>query len=608
MALTEWLFGAPGAAPYGACLSWRPSLIALHVAGDLIAALAFIAIPVGIVWFARRRQDLLRQHRMLAWWFGGLLFVASATEIVDIVAVWYPVFGLQALAKAGTAVAAVAVFAMMWPQLPDLVRMPTSQQLADFNRRLRREVAAHESTLRELEGAHRELETRVAERTKELSQVKARFETALRGAQVYLFSQDRDLATTWSYSPRGDDVLPSPDSEAVATIKRKVVESGVPEDIEASFAMPEGRVQFALHVDPTFAPDHKVDGIMCAAIDVTRIRSLESEQQRLTAELATALQRYETALRGSNVTVFTQDRELRYTSISNPLFGHAVADIVGRTDDDVIPTESRGAVVAMKREALDTGLPKDGEVRIIDGATVRWFDLHIEPLRDVSGAIVGLTCAAVDMTERKEGEAHLRLLMRELTHRSKNLLAVIQAMARQTARRVGTIDGFLEQFSARLQALARSHDLLVQEGWHGAALGDLVRSQLGHYLDRSDSQISQVSVEGPSVLLRPEAAQSLGLALHELATNAAKYGALSVPAGQVSIRWALQKSEDPPGLEINWVETGGPPVTVPEHHGFGRLVIERNLAGSLDAQVEMTFAAGGVRCRIFIPGPQLYGQ
>ena len=110
--------------------------------------------------------------------------------------------------------------------------------------------------------------------------------------------------------------------------------------------------------------------------------------------------------------------------------------------------------------------------------------MHIEPLRNEAGDIVGLTCASVDVTERKEGEAHLRLLMRELTHRSKNLLAVIQAMARQTARHAGSIDGFLNQFGARLQALAASHDLLVRESWHGASLRELIQSQLAAYIER----------------------------------------------------------------------------------------------------------------------------
>jgi PAS domain S-box-containing protein len=307
-------------------------------------------------------------------------------------------------------------------------------------------------------------------------------------------------------------------------------------------------------------------------------------------------------LHGSNVTVFTHDRHLRYTSISNPLFGREVGEIIGRGDDEILPAENLAVIAALKRAALDSGLPKDGEVRVNEGTAIRWYDLHIEPLRDGAGAIVGLTCTAVDITERKEGEAHLRLLMRELTHRSKNLLAVIQAMARQTARHVGSIDGFLDQFSARLQALARSHDLLVQEEWHGVALAELVRSQLAPYLDRSGSQIA---VEGPPVMLRPEAAQSLGLALHELAVNAVKFGALSTPSGRISIVWTWQPHGERPAVGIVWTEAGGPAVGAPVQRGFGSLVVERNLARALEAGVELTFDREGVRCRITIPLTQL---
>src|SRR5215210_4794389 len=475
------------------------------------------------------------------------------------------------------------------------------------------DVTSDEGTLRDLQRAHRELESRVDERTRELTLLKARFETALRGANVYVYSQDRDLRYSWIYSPRGEaaaaemigrtdnEILGSQEHEAVIGAKRRVLATGVAEDCEVTFVMPGRRALFALHIDPTYGPDQSIDGIMCAAIDISRTRSLETEQQRLSDELATTLQRYETALRGSNVTVFTQDRDLRYTSVSNSMFGLAVEEILGRTDEDILPPDSRASVVTLKREVLEQGEPTDSEIRVDLGSTVRWYDVHIEPLHEPTGAIGGLTCAAVDITERKEGEAHLRLLMRELTHRSKNLLAVIQAMARQTARHSGTIEGFLEQFSARLQALATSHDLLVQESWYGASLLELVRTQLGHYLDRNGSQIS---LAGPSVLLKPEAAQSLGLALHELATNAAKYGALSAPGGSVQIVWRrLLEPEE--GIEIDWTETGGPSVKEPERRGFGSLVIERNLSRSLDAEVHLTFRPEGVHCRMLIPLNQL---
>ena len=211
-------------------------------------------------------------------------------------------------------------------------------------------------------------------------------------------------------------------------------------------------------------------------------------------QLRARFARYETALRGSQVTVYTQDRDLRYTSISNPMLGRAIEDILGRTDDEILPPDGGAAVIALKREALASGQPNRAEVALEDGSGLRWNDLHIEPLRNDAGDIVGLTCASVDVTERKEGEAHLRLLMRELTHRSKNLLAVIQAMARQTARHAGSIGGFLDQFSARLQALAASHDLLVRESWYGASLRELIQSQLAAYIGGGDG--AQVAGRG----------------------------------------------------------------------------------------------------------------
>ena len=490
---------------------------------------------------------------------------------------------------------------------------PSHDQWRETNERLSREVAAHEATLRELQAVRRELELRVAERTKELSAVKARFETALRGAKVHVFTQDRNLRYTWAYSPDGDasgsdllgktdeEVLPASERDTIISLKRKVLQTGEPAHSEVLYLLPEGRRLTALYVDPSYAPDGSVDGLICAAIDISRTRSLESEQRRLAEELAAALQRYDTALRGSNVTVFTQDDKLRYTSISNQFLGRAVDDIVGRTDEEILPAANREAVIALKREALETGRPASSEVHMSGGVADHWFDLHVEPLRDLKGEMVGLTCAAVDITERKDGEAHLRLLMRELTHRSKNLLAVIQAMARQTARHAGSTTSFLERFSARLQALAASHDLLVQESWHGASLHELVRSQLGPYLDRDSPP---VTYGGPSILLKPEAAQALGLGLHELATNAAKYGALSTQSGKVDITWRRLPPDAGSGIEILWSEHAGPAVTKPQRRGFGSTVIERHVASSLDAEVELKFEPVGVTCRITVPVTQ----
>ena len=486
-------------------------------------------------------------------------------------------------------------------------RKPGSTTSAQSEESLRRAVAAHAGTRKRLKEARDQIRVK----NTECEEIRTRFEIALRGAQIHVFSQDRDLRYTWVYSPRGeesvsrmvghtdDELWPSPEQQAVVSVKRKVLQTGKPEDCEVSYITPERRALFALHIDPVFAADRTVQGIMCTAVDISRIRSLESEQRRLAEELGTAAQRYESALRGSNITVFTQDPDLRYTSVSKPLFGRESTEIHGKRDDELLPAQSAAAIVTLKHEVLEKGVPQNAELRVDDGSHALWYDFHIEPMRDISGSLVGLTGAAVDITERKESEAHLRLLLRELTHRSKNLLAVIQAMARQTAKHTGNVETFLERFSARLQALARSHDLLVAESWHGASLHDLIRSQLGYYIDRD---AGQVSIEGPEIQLKPEAAQSLGLALHELATNAAKHGALSKAGGRVQIKWQPSSNG---GVELFWRETSGPKVATPTKRGFGSMVIEHNLARALDADVALDFAAEGLTCRMAVPQTQI---
>jgi PAS domain S-box-containing protein len=474
--------------------------------------------------------------------------------------------------------------------------------------RLQREIEAHAQTHAELARLRQES----ALTMRECDELKARFELAFRGANIHAFAQDRDLRYTWTSGPRGDEAAirmigrtddelwTSPEQQSVVALKRRVLDTGNPEDCEVSTITPERRALFALHIDPMIASDGSVEGVLCTAVDISRIRSLESEQRRLTEDLATTAQRYEFALRGSSVAVFTQDTDLRYTAVSKPLFGLDPDAMHGKTDAELLPGTRAAAIVALKSDVLQNGEPHDAELRIETGDAVRWYDFHIEPMRDMSGSLIGLTGAAVDITERKEGEGHLRLLMRELTHRSKNLLAVIQAMARQTARHTGSIEKFLERFSARVQALARSHDLLVQESWHGASLRELVRSQLAYYLDREPDQ---VSIDGPEVRLKPEAAQSLGLALHELAANAAKHGALSRSKGRVAISW--RPLSDNGGFELFWRETMGPKVSAPKRRGFGSMVIEHNLTRALDAKVSLDFAADGLTCRVAVPNSQL---
>jgi two-component sensor histidine kinase len=178
--------------------------------------------------------------------------------------------------------------------------------------------------------------------------------------------------------------------------------------------------------------------------------------------------------------------------------------------------------------------------------------------------------------ERDERESHVRLIMRELSHRSKNLLAIVLAIARQTSRHSASFDEFEPRFNARIQALADAHDLLVEQQWSGASIHDLVNAQLAAF------GVEKVVCKGERIMLRAEAVQNVALALHELATNASKYGALSVASGRVEIEWAREPGEDgTSNLRFTWRERGGPPVTPPTRKGFGCFVLERVTVNAL---------------------------
>jgi two-component sensor histidine kinase len=197
-------------------------------------------------------------------------------------------------------------------------------------------------------------------------------------------------------------------------------------------------------------------------------------------------------------------------------------------------------------------------------------------------------------SERERTEEHIRQLLNEVDHRSKNLLSVVQAIARQTA--IASPNEFLTSFSSRIQTLAASHDLLVKSRWKGIGIADLFRVQLAHFKDLIGSRIT---LDGPPFRLSVAAAQTFAMIMHELATNAAKYGALCNNSGHVEIRWSAQQGEDL--FTISWTERGGPGVVTPSRRGFGSTVIKTMAEASLDGDVDLDFAPAGLRWRLVCP-------
>ena len=205
----------------------------------------------------------------------------------------------------------------------------------------------------------------------------------------------------------------------------------------------------------------------------------------------------------------------------------------------------------------------------------------------------------MDITERKKAEERIQFLMREVAHRSKNLLAVVQSIAGQTVRTAATLEKFEATFTHRLQGLAASHDLLIQENWRGALLRNLAIHQLALFAEESGPRLTLC---GPDVMLTPQAAQAIGLALHELGTNAVKHGAWSVPAGKVLMSWTCDANPEGANiLQLKWEERGGPSMTRPVSKGFGHLVIERMDGQATGGEVRLAFEPLGLTWILSVP-------
>jgi PAS domain S-box-containing protein len=201
---------------------------------------------------------------------------------------------------------------------------------------------------------------------------------------------------------------------------------------------------------------------------------------------------------------------------------------------------------------------------------------------------IAIAGASRDLTERKQAEELQQLLVNELNHRVKNTLASVQSIAIQTLRDAVDLSSARTALNARIISLARAHDLLTDRSWSGADLADLVARAMTPFA------AGQIVLDGPSVEVSPKCALTLSLALHELATNAAKYGALSRPEGCVELRWNARDGQ----LTLDWRESGGPPVVAPSRRGFGSRLIQDGLVHDLDGQTQLEFGAGGVRCSI----------
>ena len=334
-------------------------------------------------------------------------------------------------------------------------------------------------------------------------------------------------------------------------------------------------------------------------LDITARKQME-------ATLRESEQRYRGVFQHAGTGIAIKDTRGRFLSC-NPAFtkmlGYSEEELLQLDLLSLVHPDDRDADMAAIKRLVAEEIP-DCELLsryVGKGGQAIWVNKHVSLIRDESGRPANIVALVTDMTERKQSEEHIQLLLREVTHRSKNLLTLVQAVARQTV--AASPEDFLKRFDERIQALAASQDLLVKHGWKGAELEQLIRFQLSPF---KDLFASRIRLDGPSVLISASAAQALGMAIHELATNANKYGALSRPSGRVDVCWHFTDGDDgEQRFVLSWSEAAGPPVAKPVRRGFGSKVICHLIECSLNGRVELDYAPSGLFWRLTCSAKEL---
>ena len=301
----------------------------------------------------------------------------------------------------------------------------------------------------------------------------------------------------------------------------------------------------------------------------------------------------------SNDAIFSIDfaRTIRtWNPGAERLYGYTAWEAIGRPISILAPDHLQGEQFSLYTDTVGGKAVVLETVRRHKSGRLIPVGISAAPIF-AEGKVAGVAAVHRDMTDRRHYEEHMAFTMRELSHRTKNMLAVVQGLTHMIARRSDSIEAFETRLRGCIQALAYSHDLLVQHDWEGATLEELLRVQLASF---GGLDSGRILARGPEVFLQPQTMQSLGLILHELGTNATKHGALSVESGRVTIDWAWRDD----GVALTWTESGGPAVVAPARKGFGQVVFER-IGAALDGAIATEFHADGLVCAITIGASNL---
>ena len=348
---------------------------------------------------------------------------------------------------------------------------------------------------------------------------------------------------------------------------------------------------FLMRIRPYRTIDNLIDGVVITFVDITASK----RHEQMSAQLAAIVESSQDAIVGHSFDGTISS----WNAGAEAIFGYSTSEAIGQPFAVLVPQDHVDEVPAIL-EKLRNGeriehFQIEGQRK--DGTRID-VSLTISPVRDASGRVIAASTIARDFSERKRAEDHRNLLMAELDHRVKNILMVVSSLVSQTLRGTGSATDFAEEIQGRVQALSRVHNLLNVHGHTYADLRHVVEGELGIY----GGNHGRLVVDGKAaVRLTGVATQALAMALHELGTNAVKYGSLSNDVGRVTVSWTVANSTKPHQLQLTWVESNGPPVKPPLRRGFGSELIEGMLSHELEANVRRDFSEEGFHCTIEVP-------
>jgi PAS domain S-box-containing protein len=362
------------------------------------------------------------------------------------------------------------------------------------------------------------------------------------------------------------------------------------------------RREFALRrTDGGEVPSLLSLGLLPAGDDARAIAMIASDlsEQKQKEEIVAAERFLRSILEQAAEPIIICDPAGRVTHGSRAALALSQDNLIGRPLAQALPLGAVGARLGRKiKKVLDGETLASFEISFAGALEQRHYLVSAGPLRDAREQVIGCMVMLTDIADRKRAEEHQQVLLAELSHRVKNTLASVQAIATQTLRNAVSLEAFGAAFSGRLQALALAHGVLTETGWSEAELGELIRQSLAPYLA---SHGDRVRLSGPPIYLPPRQVVVMTLMMHELAVNAAKYGALSNDDGRVGIGWTVERDGEHRLLRLHWAETGGPPVAPPERQGFGTTLIGRSIGHELDGQATFRYHPQGLACELCFP-------